>query len=98
MRKRKAPLSRIICSQRELVNKYLHGHQRRELNIALGRRRQRDIEPPLFASARKHNQIELTPVPRFLSLADPLYFRDPQTTQRENGLYTRAHDSVLKTP
>lgn len=54
--------------------------------IALGRRRQRDIEPPLFVSARRHNQIELTPVPRFLSLADSLYFRDSQTTQRRKRM------------
>jgi len=86
------PLSRIICSQRELVNKYLHGHQRRgeSSTIALGRR-QRDIEPPLFASVPRHNQIELTPMPRFLSLADPLYFRTlkQREDEREWVVHTR---------
>ncbi|KYQ48461.1 hypothetical protein ALC60_12517, partial [Trachymyrmex zeteki] len=63
-----------------------------ENSIALDRRRQRDIELPLFASAPRYNQIDLMPMPRFLLLEYSLYFRDPQTTQRRKRTdCTHAH-------
>lgn len=72
----------------------LRGRQRQgesERERERERETERDIEPPLFAPAPRHNQIELTPVSRFLPLTDPLYFRDRQTTRRDERKPGRSH-------
>jgi len=62
--------------------------------VALGRPRRRDIEPPLFAPTPRHNEIELTPVSRFLPLTGPSVFSaalKQRADERKPCTHIRAH-------